>query len=255
MSANTGVPAACWGCARCCRIRRRYVARGAPTARSTPCGTTTTPSGSTGTLQCSTPFASTESSTVWQARCATPATWTSGHALCVVGGGVDGHALAEAFVEAELPPGTTGLVVTGPYMPVELRQRLVQRAQRHPRCDVLEFVPEPAPLINRADRIIAMGGYNTICEVLSFEKHALIIPRVHPEPEQWIRAQRLRDLGLVDVLHPDDLSPRALTDWLARDLGPLPTHRSRVDVRGLTRIPTLMAELLNGAVTSGMPTV
>ena len=176
-------------------------------------------------------------------------------ALCVVGGGVDGHALAEAFVEAELPPGTTGLVVTGPYMPVELRQRLVQRAQRHPRCDVLEFVPEPAPLINRADRIIAMGGYNTICEVLSFEKHALIIPRVHPEPEQWIRAQRLRDLGLVEVLHPDDLSPRALTDWLARDLGPLPTHRSRVDVRGLTRIPTLMAELLNGAVTSGTSTV
>jgi len=178
-----------------------------------------------------------------------------GLALCLVGGGVDGHALAEAFVEAELPPATTGLVVTGPYMPVELRQRLVQRARRHPRCDVVEFIPEPAPLINRADRIIAMGGYNTICEVLSFEKHALIIPRVHPEPEQWIRAQRLRDLGLVDVLHPDDLSPRALTDWLARDLGPLPTHRSRVDVRGLTRIPTLLAELLNGAVTSGTATV
>jgi len=140
-------------------------------------------------------------------------------------------------------------------MPVEQRQRLVQRAQEHPRCDVLDFVPDAVPLINRADRIIAMGGYNTICEVLSFEKHALIIPRVHPEPEQWIRAQRLRDLGLLEVLHPDDLSPRALTDWLARDLGPLPTHRSRVDVRGLTRIPTLLAELLNGAVTSGTATV
>jgi predicted glycosyltransferase len=179
-----------------------------------------------------------------------------GHlALCVVGGGLDGHALAEAFVEAELPPDTTGLVVTGPYMPVELRRRLVERAQRHPRCDVLEFVPDPAPLIDRADRIIAMGGYNTICEVLSFEKHALIVPRVHPEPEQWIRAERLRDLGLIEVLHPDALSPQALTDWLARDLGPLPTPRSRVDVSGLTRIPTLLAELLNGAVTSGTPTV
>jgi len=175
-------------------------------------------------------------------------------ALCVVGGGVDGYALAEAFVAADLGSDTTGMIVTGPYMPPESRHRLLESAQRNPRCEVLEFVPDPVPLINRADRIIAMGGYNTICEVLSFEKHALIVPRVHPEPEQWIRAQRLRDLGLIDVLHPDDLSPRALSEWLARDLGPLPTHRSRVDVGGLTRIPTLLADLLNGAVT-GTPTV
>jgi predicted glycosyltransferase len=176
-------------------------------------------------------------------------------ALCVVGGGVDGHDLAEAFVAADLPPDTTGLVVTGPYMPPEQRRRLLEIAQRHPRCDVLEFVPDPVPLIDRADRVIAMGGYNTICEVLSFEKHALIVPRVHPEPEQWIRAQRLRDLGLIEVLHPDDLSPGALSEWLARDLGAPPASRSRVDVGGLTRIPTLLGELLNGAVTSGTPTV
>jgi len=176
-------------------------------------------------------------------------------ALCLVGGGVDGHALAEAFVAADLPPDTTGLVVTGPYMPPEQRHRLLEIARRHPRCDVLEFVPDPVPLIDRADRIIAMGGYNTVCEVLSFEKHALIVPRVHPEPEQWIRAQRLRDLGLIEVLHPDALSPQALTDWLARDLGPLPRHRSRVDVGGLTRIPVLLAELLNGAATSGTASV
>ena len=168
---------------------------------------------------------------------------------------MDGHALAEAFVAAELPPDTSGLVVTGPYMPPEQRRRLLDIAQRHPRCDVLEFVPDPVPLIDRADRIIAMGGYNTVCEVLSFEKHALIVPRVHPEPEQWIRAQRLQDLGLIDLLHPDHLSPRALTEWLARDLGPPPASRSRVDVGGLTRIPTLLGELLNGAVASGTPTV
>src|SRR5438046_7954706 len=165
-------------------------------------------------------------------------------ALCVVGGGVDGHALAEAFIEAELPPDTTGLVVTGPYMPTAQRERLCRSAQRHPRYEVLEVAPDPLPLIERAERVIAMGGYNTICEVLSFEKHALIVPRVSPEPEQWIRAQRLRELGLVHVLHPDELSPAALSAWLSRDLGPPPAGRSRIELGGLTRIRGLPADMV-----------
>ena len=169
-------------------------------------------------------------------------------ALCVVGGGVDGHALAEAFVQTELPADTSGLVVTGPYMPSEQRERLRHAAERQPRCQVLEFLPDPVPLLGRADRVIAMGGYNTICEVLSFEKHALIVPRVDPEPEQWIRAQRLAELGLIDVLHPSELTPRALALWLARDLGPAPAARTRIDIGGLHRIPSLLGELL------GVPT-
>src|SRR6266446_5651556 len=165
-------------------------------------------------------------------------------AVCLVGGGHDGAALAEAFVQAELPPDSTGVIVTGPYMADKTRQRLCRSAHRRPGFKVLEFVAEPAPLIHRADRVIAMGGYNTICEVLSFEKHALIVPRVRPKPEQWIRAERMRELGLVDVLHPDQLSARALTQWLARDLGPPPASRSRVDFGGLKHIPELLAELL-----------
>ena len=169
-------------------------------------------------------------------------------ALCVVGGGHDGAALAEAFVQADLPPDTTGVVVTGLYMPEESRERLRVRAERRPRLRVFEFLPEPAALIQRAERLVCMGGYNTACEVLSFEKHALMVPRVHPNLEQWIRAQRLRELGLVDVLHPDQLSPRALTDWLARDLGPPPASGGRVDLGGLTRTPGLVAELLGVSI-------
>jgi len=164
--------------------------------------------------------------------------------VCLVGGGHDGAALAEAFVDADLPPDTISVLVTGPYMQGKTGQYLRQSAQRRPWLKVLEFVPEPAPLIKRAERVIAMGGYNTMCEVLSFEKHALIVPRVNPKPEQWIRAERMRQLGLIDVLHPDQLSPRALTEWLARDLGPPPPSRSRVDFGGLSRIPDLLAELL-----------
>ncbi len=170
-------------------------------------------------------------------------------ALCVVGGGHDGRALAETFLQADLPTHTTGVLVTGPLMPWEERRRVRRRAERRPRFQVLDFVHDSTPLVQRADRIISMGGYNTVCEALSFEKHALIVPRVDPEPEQWIRAQRMRDLGLVDVLHPRDLNDGALTEWLARDLGPSPHTRGRVDLGGLTRIPTLAADLLRSAVS------
>src|SRR5262249_11186003 len=96
--------------------------------------------------------------------------------------------------------------------------------------------------------VIAMGGYNTMCEVLSFEKHALIVPRVSPKPEQLIRAARMRDLGLIEMLHPDQLSPHALTQWLARDLGPPPACRSLIDFSGLTRTPTWLPATLEPGV-------
>jgi len=170
-------------------------------------------------------------------------------ALCVVGGGFDGDALAEAFLQADLPADMTGVVVTGPYMQEQDRRRLNDALRGRPQMQLIDFLPEPVALVERADRVIAMGGYNTVCEILSFEKHALIVPRIGPGSEQWIRAQRMRDLGLVEVLHPDRLDPRALSEWLARDLGPPPASRSRVDVDGLTRIPGMLAELLG--ITAG----
>ncbi len=164
--------------------------------------------------------------------------------LCMVGGGQDGARLAEAFVDAELPPETNAVVMTGPFMPTEVRNRLRRLAAARPRLRVLEFVTGPEPLLSRADRVIAMGGYNTVCEVLSYEKHALIVPRVEPRREQLVRVERLRELGLLDFLHPDEVGPEALAGWLARDLGPPPRVRDRVDLNGLARLPGLLDEVI-----------
>ena len=49
-----------------------------------------------------------------------------------------------------------------------------------------------------------MGGYNTFCEILSFDKPALIVPRTAPRLEQYIRAQRAAELGLVATLSEDN---------------------------------------------------
>ena len=40
--------------------------------------------------------------------------------------------------------------------------------------------------------VVAMGGYNTFCEILSFGKPALIVPRTAPRQEQYLRAERAR---------------------------------------------------------------
>jgi predicted glycosyltransferase len=165
-------------------------------------------------------------------------------ALCLVGGGQDGAALAEAFTHAQLPEGYNGVLITGPFMPADAQQRVHQAAEDNPRLRVLDFLPEPAVLMSRADRVVAMGGYNTVCEALSFQKQTLIVPRVRPRSEQWIRAQKLRDLGLIDVIHPDHLTPSAITAWLAGPDRQPPRAREHMDFEGLTRLPVLLEEVL-----------
>ena len=163
--------------------------------------------------------------------------------LCLVGSGQDGAALAEAFAEAELPDATNGVLVTGPSMPLDVRRRVARATAGRPGRRIVRFLSEPTRLVRRADHVVAMGGYNTICEVLSFRKPALIVPRVAPRREQLIRAERLEALGLIDVLHPADLTPQALSDWLVQARTP-PLARRRVDLNGLTRVPQLLEELL-----------
>ncbi len=51
-----------------------------------------------------------------------------------------------------------------------------------------------------------MAGYNTFCEILSLDKRAILVPRVKPRLEQFMRAQRAAALGLVRTLDPQDVA-------------------------------------------------
>lgn len=139
--------------------------------------------------------------------------------LCQVGGGQDGYKLAESFVKAQLPEGKQGILITGPFMPALELAHLKREVAKRSDMELLTFVSEPTRLLSRAERVIAMGGYNTVGEVLSFEKPLLVVPRVKPRLEQLIRAERMAKLSLLDMLHPDDLSPETLSQWLAKELG------------------------------------
>jgi len=75
---------------------------------------------------------------------------------------------------------------------------------------VIEFDNTIEHLIEGASALIGMCGYNTFCEVLSFDKPALIVPRTSPREEQLIRATRASELGLVDMLLPEQADDAAL---------------------------------------------
>ncbi len=164
--------------------------------------------------------------------------------LCQVGGGQDGEQIVSAFVDSELPDDSVGVILTGPFMPASVREKLADRASANERMHLVEFSSEPTYLLSRADRVIAMGGYNTVCELLAMEKRALIVPRTSPRTEQLIRAERLRDLGALSVMKPDDISPAAFSGWMKQDVASPMGIRDRIDFNGLARIPHLADELL-----------
>ena len=170
--------------------------------------------------------------------------------LCLLGGGQDGLPLAWAFANARIPDDALGVIITGPFMPEPARRRLAVFARSRPRLHVLEFVPDIEPLLHGADRIVAMGGYNTVCETLSARKPVLLVPRTRPRREQWLRAERLQQLRLVDVIAPHDLAPSALSHWLgAPRTAP---DVSSLDLSGLGRIPELLEAVL-GAESELLP--
>lgn len=82
-------------------------------------------------------------------------------------------------------------------MPLDVRESVSARVARNERLRMIEFSAEPTHLLRRADRVIGMGGYNTVCEIVAMEKSALIVPRTRPRTEQLIRAERMRDMGAL----------------------------------------------------------
>jgi len=164
-------------------------------------------------------------------------------ALCAVGGGQDGGAVARAFAEARRPDGMAGLVLTGPFMDDASRAAVADAARRD-GLHVARFSSAPAALYRRAERVVAMGGYNTVMELLALGQHPLLVPREVPRREQRVRAEALAALGLLDWLAPADATPDAISAWLARPTRGAGDALQRLDFGGLDRVVDLVAALL-----------
>ena len=123
--------------------------------------------------------------------------------LVTTGGGGDGEALIDWVIRAyEWDRNTPhpALIVFGPFMQPEIQAEFLRRVAKLPNVHAITFDPGIETLIDRAVGVVAMGGYNTFCEILSFDKPAIIVPRTMPRREQLIRAERAHELGLVKCL-------------------------------------------------------
>jgi len=127
--------------------------------------------------------------------------------LVTPGGGGDGAALVDWVLRAyesdtNLPH--RALIVFGPFMQPEAVADFQARVADLANVDAITFDAHMESLVERASAVVAMGGYNTFCEILSFDKPAIIVPRTETRLEQFIRARRAQELGLVRMLVGDD---------------------------------------------------
>jgi predicted glycosyltransferase len=155
--------------------------------------------------------------------------------LVTTGGGGDGDALIDWVLRAyeydrDLPQ--RALLVLGPFMQPELQAEFLRRAAALPNVEAITFDAHLESLMTRAVGVVAMGGYNTFCEILSFDQRAVIVPRTAPRLEQFIRARQAQELGLVGMLVDDGERDAAV---MARALRHLPEQPrpSEIVVPGL----------------------
>ena len=172
------------------------------------------------------------------------------YVLVTTGGGGDGDELIDWVLSAYESDPTIpnpALLVLGPFMPLAQRTTYIERAERLEKVKTLTFDANAEQLISGALGVIAMGGYNTFCEILSFDKRSLIVPRTRPRMEQFIRACRAEELGLVRMLSGDKGRDPQVMARAIRDLADQPKPSEAVVpglLEGLDNIHRLVARWL-----------
>ncbi len=190
-----------------------------------------------------------------------PAITQNPYVLVTTGGGGDGEDLIEWVLRAyETDPllPYPALLVLGPFMRPELQADFKTRAARFKRVEAITFDTHMENLEQGAAGIVAMGGYNTFCEILSLDKRAIIVPRTVPRMEQYIRASQAENLGLVRMLENDEsFDPQVIAEALRA----LPRQKRPSEVvvpgllEGLENVNRLIQPLIEGPAEAAEPVV
>ena len=143
------------------------------------------------------------------------------------------------------------LMALGVNAPRAVRQELQHEAQGLP-VQIVSYVEDSVSAMAAADLVVCMAGYNTLAEVLSLGRKALVVPRAGPSAEQQMRCRLFAQRNLIDVLYPGQLSPQTLAERLVIDLerDDYPSRDGAVDTHGVY-VAAFLLQLLAGARAYG----
>jgi predicted glycosyltransferase len=169
-----------------------------------------------------------------------------GHTLVTAGGGIVGQPVYHAALAAQpilwREKQWPMTLVAGPMFPEPDWTALREMARDVPGLTLLHSVPQMAPLLRSAGRVLSQCGYNSALEIVLNELPALFVPFArNQESEQTMRAQRLRELGLADWMHASELSGRSLAERLLQLRAPRTAQR--LAFNGAARSAAILKEL------------
>lgn len=166
--------------------------------------------------------------------------------VVTVGGGGDGYLLMDTFLsmleKESSPPPFKSVLITGPFMPRKKRAEIFARGKRL-GVRTYRFYRWMEKIQAAADLVVSMGGYNTVCEILSPGTISLIIPRETPRKEQLIRARILYDQKLADYIPGQSCSPRIMREKIFALLEHPETYQKAISRFKLTGIDIMRQRL------------
>lgn len=167
--------------------------------------------------------------------------------LVTPGGGGDGYRMVESYLwgltNLEGDRNFSSRIILGSEMPDSQKEVLFSLAEGINNVELCEFSDDVGSEMEAADLVVCMGGYNTVCEVLSYNKRAIVVPRIHPVREQWIRAERMAEFGLFQTIHPHVLTPEHLMESVLAQLEENIPHLPPVTHLDLNALPCIEREI------------
>ncbi len=166
--------------------------------------------------------------------------------LVTTGGGGDGHSVMHHFLtmleESPHHPPFKSILITGPFMPKHEREDIFSRAKRL-GIRTWEFYQRMEEIMAAADLVVTMGGYNTICEILSQGTISLVIPRETPRKEQLIRAKALHGQNLLDFIPWNAMSAQTLRSSIMNLLDHPESYQEAINRFQLTGLKAMTERL------------
>lgn len=171
------------------------------------------------------------------------------------GGGGDGFHVLDSYLKMlermrnqNILPPFQSVMVTGPFLFSKDKENVLSRAEEL-GIQAYDFFTDMETLISASDIVVCMGGYNTLCEILSAKTMSLVIPRETPRKEQCIRAQAFHREQLIEFIPWTRLNESNLEEkilGMLKNKAPYKKAMCKFEMTGIKKICDRISNFWNG---------